>query len=486
MKIRAAWALRNESRQKPGRLGNMGLALTRHKNTGGAPGALDPPGPGPLGALPPLLAMCHDRISPVVAMLAQYGPIVMLEGLKGRVYLVNEPEAVSALLVGAHRDVMKDTGHQLFLRPVLGNGLLLSEGEAHLRQRRMMQPAFHSDRIADYVRIMVHFAKRTAGAWQDGQRIDAMHEMMALALDVVGKTLFNSEIPEDKRRIAGAIEAIMNADSLLLHPFAPVLMRLPLRRVRRFRAALKDLDVIVYRIIAAHRAHGGEGDLLDMLMAARDEETGEGMCDKALRDEVLTLFLAGHETTANTMAWAWRLIAEHPDVEQRFHEEVDTVLSGKPPAMEDFARLPYTGKIVKETLRLYPPAYFFGRETLRPFELLGHTIPTGSQVLLSPYVSHRDGRFFEEPERFDPDRFDPERDAGRPRDAYFPFGAGPRKCIGERFAMMEAVLVLATIGQDWRLATDGTPRPGIDPRITLRPKGGMPMVARRREGADRD
>jgi cytochrome P450 len=460
------------------------LNLDIQKKKGVELSASDPPGPGRLAALRPLLAMCHDRITPVVEMLDRYGSIAMLEGVKGRIYLVNEPQAVSALLVGAHRDVMKDTGHQLFLRPVLGNGLLLSEGEAHLRQRRMMQPAFHSDRIADYARTMVRFARRTVGAWENGQRIDAMHEMMSLALDVVGKTLFNSEIAEDKRGISGAIEAIMNADSLLLHPFAPLLMRLPLHRVRRFRAALKELDVIVYRIIAEHHESGGGGDLLDMLMAARDEETGEPMSDKALRDEVLTLFLAGHETTANTMAWAWRLISEHPDVEHRFHEEVDSVLSGCPPTMEDFARLPYTRMIVNETLRLYPPAYFFGRETLRPIEILGYTIPPHSQVLLSPFVSHRDPRFFAEPERFDPERFAPDRDAERPRDAYFPFGAGPRKCIGERFALMEVVLVLATIGQRWRLTAGGASRPAIDPRITLRPKDGMPMVVQTRDGAD--
>jgi len=446
----------------------------------------DPPGPGRLASLRPLLAMCHDRITPVVETLDRYGSIAMLEGLKGRVYLVNEPEAVSALLVGAHRDVMKDTGHQLFLRPVLGNGLLLSEGEAHLRQRRMMQPAFHSDSIAGYATTMVRFAARTAAGWKAGQKIDAMHEMMALALDIVGKTLFNSEIAEDKRRIAGAIEAIMNADSLLLHPFAPLLMRLPMRRVRRFRAALTELDAVVYRIIAEHHEAGGGGDLLGLLMAARDEETGKGMSTKALRDEVLTLFLAGHETTANTMAWAWQLIAEHAEVQRGFHEEVDTVLAGRPAVMEDFARLPYTQAIVKETLRLYPPAYFFGRETLRPIEILGYTIPPHSQVLLSPYVSHRDARFFEDPERFDPERFAPGRDAERPRDAYFPFGAGPRKCIGERFAMMEAVLVLATIAQCWCLTAPETSRPAIEPRITLRPKNGMPMVVQPRAKANRN
>lgn len=442
--------------------------------------SIDPPGPGRFRSLPPLFQMCHDRITPVVECFRRYGNVVVLEGLDGRVYLMNEPEAVHELLAASHRDVRKDTGHQLFLRPVLRNGLLLNEGESHLKQRRMMQPAFHAGRIAGYVETMVSFAGRTAGRWQDGQPVDAMREMMELALDIVGKTLFNSEIDEDKHGIAEAIEAIMRADSILLFPYGQQIIRWPFPRARRFWKAIRTLDEIVFRIIAEHRASGGEGDLLHMLLEARDEDDGSAMTDDELRDEVLTLFLAGHETTANTMAWAWRMLAENPEVEARFHDEIDTVLGGRAPVMEDAEQLPWTRQIVEETLRLYPPAYFFGRETLCEIEILGYRIPKGSQVLLSPFATHRDARFFPEPERFDPARFDAEQRDARPRNCYFPFGAGPRKCIGERFAMMEAMLVLATIGQQWRLCAEGTERPDIDPRITLRPKGGMPLVARRR------
>lgn len=441
---------------------------------------ITPPGPGRLRSLPPLIRMCTDRITPVVACFEHYGPIVMLEGLKGRLYLMNEPEAVHELMAASHRDVRKDTGHQLFLRPILGNGLLLAEGETHLKQRRMMQPAFHSGRIAAYAETMVAFAGRTADTWREGQSIDAMREMMELALDIVGKTLFNSEIAEDKHGIASAIEDILRADAILLAPLGHQIMRLPIPRARRFWKALAALDKIVYRIIRDHRAAGGEGDLLDMLLAARDEDDGSAMSDGELRDEVLTLFLAGHETTATTMTWAWRLLAEHPAVEARFHAEIDEVLAGRIPTMEDAERLPWTRQIVEETLRLYPPAYFFGRETLREIEILGYRIPPGSQVLLSPFVTHRDPRFFPDPERFDPERFSPGQRDTRPRNAYFPFGAGPRKCIGERFAMMEAMLVLATIGQRWRLCAENAPRPAIDPRITLRPKGGMPLMVRPR------
>lgn len=440
-----------------------------------------PPGPGRLGSIGPMLSLCHDRIHPVVNAHRDYGSIVMLRAAINRLYFVNEPDAVQELLSGCHRDVVKDTGHQLFLRPILRNGLLLNEGVSHLKQRRMMQPAFHMDRIAAYGKIMAAYASRTAEEWTAGQRIDMMHEMMSLALDIVCKCLFNSEVKNDKEAVAASIEDIMEADSLLLHPLNFMLMKLPVRRVRRFRRALKRLDAVVYRIIDEHRASGEEEDLLGMLMASRDEETGERMDVEALRDEVLTLFLAGHETTANTMAWAWRLLAEHPEVEARFHQELDEALGGRTPAMADTANLPYTRQIVEETLRLYPPAYFFGREAKRPITIQGYAIPAGAQVLLSPYVTHRDPRFFPDPDKFDPDRFTTAIREQRPRDAFFPFGAGPRKCIGERFAMMEAMLVLATIGQRWAVSTGGNPRPDIDPRITLRPRGGMPMVVQRRK-----
>jgi len=438
--------------------------------------AIHPPGPGRLRSLSPLFSMCTDRISPVVECFERYGNVVLLQGLDGPLYLFNEPEVVHELLAASHRDVRKDTGHQLFLRPILRNGLLLAEGEDHRKQRRMMQPAFHSGRIAAYGDTMATFAARMATRWREGQVIDALGEMMDLALDIVGKTLFNSEIAEDKRAIASAIDDLLRADAILLKPFGHQVMRLPIPPARRFWKALASLDAIVYRIIREHREAGGEGDLLDMLMAARDEVDGGAMSDGELRDEVLTLFLAGHETTATTMTWAWRLIAEHPEVEARFHAEIDGALGGRTPAMEDVERLPWTRQIVEETLRLYPPAYFYGREALRELELLGYAIPAGAQVLLSPYYTHRDPRFFPEPERFDPERFSPERRESRPRNAYFPFGAGPRKCIGERFALMEAVLVLATIGQRWRLGVDDTLRPEIDPKITLRPRGGMPLV----------
>lgn len=221
-----------------------------------SPNPIDPPGPGRFRSLPPLFQMCHDRITPVVESFRRYGNIVMLDGLAGRVYLVNEPDAVHELLAASHRDVRKDTGHQLFLRPVLRNGLLLNEGEPHLKQRRMMQPAFHASRIADYVQTMVGFAGRTSERWHDGQRVDAMREMMELALDIVGKTLFNSEIDADKRGIAEAIEAIMQADSILLFPHGQQIIRLPFPRARRFWKAIATLDQIVFRIIAEHREMG--------------------------------------------------------------------------------------------------------------------------------------------------------------------------------------------------------------------------------------
>lgn len=441
----------------------------------------DPPGPRLFEALPRLLALRHDRINPIVWAHEHYGSLVMFKVAFRRLYLLNEPDAIHELLVTRHRDVIKDTGHQLFLRPVLRNGLLLSEGQTHLKQRRMMQPAFHMERLAAYAEVMAENASSTAAAWHHSQPIDAIREMMELALGIVAKTLFNTDVKEDSRQVAAAIEDIMEMDSWMLHPLGFILMRLPVQKVRRFRRALNTLDRIVYRIINEHREAGRAEDLVDMLLGARDEVDGTMMSDEQIRNEVLTLFLAGHETTANTMTWAWRMLADNPEAEAKFHEEVDRVLDGRIPTLADVPQLEYTGRVIAETLRLYPPAYLFGREPVKPIRIAGYRIPKGSQVLVSPYVTHRDPRFFDEPERFDPDRFTDAGSEGRPKFAYYPFGAGPRKCIGERFAQMEAVLVLAAIGRHWRLRATDEHVPDIDPRITLRPRGGMPMVVERRQ-----
>jgi cytochrome P450 len=259
-------------------------------------------------------------------------------------------------------------------------------------------------------------------------------------------------------------------------PFSRVVERLPLPSIRRFEQGRKRLDDTIYRIIDERRAKGGDaGDLLSMLLLAQDTDADGGrMTDLQIRDEAMTIFLAGHETTANALTWTWYLLSQHPDVEARFHTELDS-LGDRLPIPEDFARLPYTRMILAESMRLYPPAWAIGRRAISDFDAAGYRIPARSMVLMSQYIMHRDPRYFPEPERFDPDRWLPEAVSSRPKFAYFPFGGGTRICIGEHFAWMEGVLALATIGQKWRLVYVGNSAPGIDPKITLRPRGGMPM-----------
>ncbi len=444
----------------------------------------EPPGPRLLRALRPLLKLRYDRISPIMEAFEQYGDTVMFRVTVKNLYLLKHPDAIQELLVSRHRDMRKDSGHQLFLKPILGNGLLVSEGDFHLRQRRMMQPAFHRKQVADYAEAMVHFGTQEAASWEDGARIDVMRAMMRVALGVVGKTLFNSDTQGDAKRVADAIEDIMPMDAWMLHPLFFILMRLPLKPVRRFYRAMADLDATVLRMIEEHRADQRperDGDIIDMLLAARDQDDGGAMTARQVRDEVLTLFLAGHETTANTLAWAWHLLGQNPEAEARMHEEVDRVLGGRAPTMEDYPQLEYTRRVFAETLRLYPAAYLFGRLAMRDTHVAGYQIPRGSELLVSPFATHRDARWWPDPERFDPDRHLPEAAKERPKYAYVPFGAGIRKCIGEHFAWMEGVFVLATVAQRWRLRPVPDHEVAIDPRITLRPKGGLPMQVAARE-----
>jgi cytochrome P450 len=330
---------------------------------------------------------------------------------------------------------------------------------------------------------MVDYAERVGARWQEGQTLDVSSEMMRLTLAVVGKTLFDADVESDADEVGEALTEVMELFDYLMLPFSELLEKLPLPPQRRFLRARARLDAIVYRIIEERRRSGGDrGDLLSMLLLAVDEEGDRtGMTNEQLRDEAMTLFLAGHETTANALTWTWHMLARNPEAERRLHEELDTVLEGgRAPSVEDFPSLRYTEMVVAETMRLYPPAWAIGRLAIEDHEVGGYHIPRGSLVLVCQYVMHRDPRFFPEPEAFDPERWTTEAKAARPQFSYFPFGGGPRRCIGEGFAWMETVLMLATLARRWRLR----PTPGSNveahPRITLRPKGGVPMVVERR------
>jgi cytochrome P450 len=414
-------------------------------------------------------------------LVRQYGDVVHFKASGEHMYLVTNPRHVREILVTNQRNFRKGRGLER-TKGLLGEGLLTSEGETHLRQRRLMQPAFHKDRIATYAAVMTEYAERASGQWSDGATLDVAEAMMRLTLNVVGKTLFNADVESQAKDVGSALGAVMGSFWIRMLPFADTIERLPLPALRRAREARVTLDQIVYRMIAERRQTPGDrGDLLSMLLLARDEEdNGRGMSDDQVRDEALTIFLAGHETTANVLSWTWYLLSQSPEVEGRLHEEVDRVLAGRVPRLEDIPSLGFVEKVVTESMRLYPPAWIIGRRAIDAFTLDAYSIPARSLVAVSPYLTQRDARYFPEPERFDPDRWSTEFKAGLPPFAYYPFGGGTRRCIGESFAWMELVLVIAAIARNWQFRLVPGHRVVPQPLVTLRLKHGLQMVAAHR------
>jgi cytochrome P450 len=446
---------------------------------------VSPPGPRSVVPFRTLLAFRRDPLGFLERVAREHDDVAHFRFGRADVYLLSDPELIREVLVTHHRNFVKSRALQRS-RMLLGDGLLTSEGDFHLRQRRMIQPSFHRDRIAAYAETMVEYARRRSEGWRNGAGIDMAREMTHLTLAIAGKTLLGVDVEEgDADEIGMALSDALLISDRLTHPLGPLLDRLPVPSTRRLLKGRDRLDGTIRRIIAERRIAPGDRDnLLSTLLQAQDEEgDGARMTDDQVRDEILTIFLAGHETTANALTWTWHLLSEHPAVAERLYTEVDEVLAGRDANAADYPRLAYTRRVLAESMRLYPPAWTIGREPREDFEAGGFHIRRGSIVLMSPWVVHRDARWYVDPDRFDPDRWTPENEAAMPRLVYFPFGAGPRKCIGEGFAWMEGVLVLATIAQRWRPRGIGGP-PVPQPLITLRMRGGLPMIAERRGGSD--
>jgi cytochrome P450 len=435
-----------------------------------------PPGPkGHLlvGVLPEFR---KDPAGFLEKMARQYGDVVYIPLGRQHIYCVSHPDAIRDVLV-THQNKFKKSRMLERARVLLGDGLLTSEGEHHRRQRRLVQPAFHRDRLAGYGAVMVERTVAARDRWQSGQSFDVLQEMMRMTLAIVAKTLFSTDVDSEADEIGVALTQVFSLFEIILMPFSEILEKLPLPAVRRFKRARKRLDETIYRLIAERRAQGGDaGDLLSMLLLAQDDEGSGGMSDEQVRDEALTLFLAGHETTADALTWTWYLLSQNPQAEAEFHAELDRVLAGRLPSFDDLPQLRYTERVFAEALRLYPPAWGIGRRALEDFQVGDFLIPARSVVLMSPYVVHRDPRWFSDPLAFRPERWLTD-DSSRPKFAYFPFGGGARVCIGERFAWMEGTLLLAAIGQRWRLRLEPGHRVETHARITLRPKHGMRMIA---------
>jgi cytochrome P450 len=440
-----------------------------------------PPGPRGNVLLGSIGDIYRDRLRFVLDVASTYGEVARYRVAHMSVYQVSSPEGVGRLLHDNHRNYSKDVATFGTLKLFLGNGLFTSDGEFWRRQRRLAQPAFHRRRVANFGTLMTDATVAMLERWRarvaPGRPLDVANEFMHLTMEVATRALFSTSVERDIDKIGSAITTLLNDVTFrFTFPFYPPL-KVPTPRNRRFLAARATLDGIVYRIIAERRQRPNEhDDLLAMLMEARDEETGEGMSDKQLRDEVVTLFLAGHETTANALTWATYLLSTHVAIERRLHAEVDEALQGRIPTASDMSNLPYTRMVVDETLRLYPPAWVTNRRAIEADTVCGFRIPADATVSISPYVTHRDPTLWENPEGFDPERFSAERSAGRPHYAYFPFGGGPRQCIGKGFALMEATLVLALLTQRYELHLVPGRRVETEALATLRPRYGMWMA----------
>lgn len=409
-----------------------------------------------------------------------YGDIVRLKLGTRTVYVLNHPDLIHEVLVANHRNFIKHSFFWRHVTAIFGSGLLTSEGDSWLRQRRLMAPAFHRERITGYGQTMVAYTERMLDTWRAGEVRNVHHDMMHLTLEIVGKVLFDADVGGDADAIGTAFDAV--TDEIAARFRRPVFIPdwIPLPGNVRYNRGVRTLNNLVYRIIREHRANGAQGgDLLSMLMQARDED-GNQMNDRQLRDEAVTLLLAGHETTALALSWTWYLLSLHPEVDAKLYAELRSVLNGRSPTPADMRALPHTERVIQESMRLFPPAYGFGREAVADCEIGGYDVPAGTTVFMSPWLMHHDARWFDEPQRFNPDRWSDGLAERLPRHAYLPFGGGPRICIGNTFAMMEAVLLLATIAQRFRLerVSDEPVKPHTT--ITLRPHGGVTLrVAQR-------
>lgn len=436
--------------------------------------------PGPKGRLigDNLREYAKDPLGFLSSCAREYGNVVKLRLMGQTFYLLSHPDLIEYVLVDNHRNFTK-TRILRRNRRLLGEGLLTSEGDFWRRQRRLAQPAFHRKRVAAYGEVMVAFAERSLEGWRDGQTIDVHEQMMRLTLETVAKCLFDADVGEEAKDVGRAMKVALE-DFSSQRRLIRIPKRIPTPHNVRFEMAARRLDRIVGTIIEERRkSKEDRGDLLSMLMFAEDD-SGERMTDKQLRDEVMTLLLAGHETTANALSWTFWLLSLNFEAGAKLAEELGRVLGGRAPTMEDLPNLSYAERVVKESMRLYPPAWVMGREAIGECELGGYRMPAGTTALVSQWVVHRDPRYHDDQERFDPDRWTAEYEEGLPRFAYFPFGGGPRQCIGASFAMTEARLILATVAQRYRMGLAAGQRVEPYASVTLRPKKGIRMTLAKR------
>ena len=470
--------------------------------------------PGPTYKMPGKLIrqFIHDPIKTLSTISQKYGDVAYFKlGPKQHVYLINNPDYIEKMLIYDHRNFKKGKRLQI-AKSLLGEGLVTSEGDFHNRQRRLIQPIFYPRQIMTYGKIMTDYAIRFRDRWKNEDTIDISQEMMELTLGIICKSVLNYDVESEAKQVGKALTTTRNYSRRLQSPIGHILDKIPiLPAPRGARKAKKELDSLVYGLISDRRHHQQESDnnhyddLLSRLLEAQDSNlagpippssggsqysSNGKMSDKQVRDEVMTIFIAGHETTANALTWTFYLLSQYPDVEKKLHDEIDSVLGtidengndvSKIPTAEDIPKLQYTEKVLRESMRLYPPVWTMGRYVENDYQVGEYTIPAGSSILMSQYVMHHDPRYYEEPEQFNPDRWTAKFKTDLPRFSYFPFGGGIRGCIGEPFAWIEGTLIIATIVQKWTMRLVPDQRIKLDPAITLRPKYGMKMKLIRRK-----
>jgi cytochrome P450 len=431
-----------------------------------------PPGPRSYFPGQTALAFRRDVLGYLTQLHHEYGDAVSFPAGGRQFFVFYDPDLIRDVLITHESKFIKGPALRRAKR-VLGEGLLTSEHDFHMRQRRLAQPALHPQRVATYAAAMVEHAEQLSSNWHDGQIVDMHQQMMQLTLSIVCKTLFDADVQSEIEQIGRDMDRTVRMFTRAMTPMGRVIDMLPLPSNFRFQRARKRLWTTVMGFVEQRRANGDDrGDLLSMLLRATDSAHG-AMSDLQLRDELITLFTAGHETTANTLAFTWYLLSQNPAASEKLQQEWATVLGDQPPTAALAAQLPYTRAVISETMRLYPPAWAIGREAIEPCRIGDWDMPKKSVVLVSQWVTHRDGRFWIAPETFDPDRW--MRESDRPRFAYFPFGGGARSCIGEAFAWMEAILLTATIGRHWKMVLLDKPPIPLQATITLRPLRGIHM-----------
>jgi cytochrome P450 len=411
-------------------------------------------------------------------MAEEYGDVVHWQVPGSHAYQLNHPEDVAHVLVHNNENYVKGEQFQRLLGPLLGNGILNSEGEEWRRNRRLVQPSFHPDRIEVYAGMMTELTADALDGWRDGETRAVHRDMMELTLRIVSRALFGVDIDRHVEDIETAVEGFLTATTSLPNFMLPPEVPLPSRR--RMADARETLDAVVDDIIREKRGEPGE-DVVSMLLEARDE-SGEALSDEQIRDEAITLLTAGHETTAVSLTYTVYLLSQHPEIEERLVAELDSVLDGREPTMADLPDLEYTERVVKESMRLFPPVPGITREARAADEIRGYTVPAGSRVFMNQWVVHRDPRWYDDPLAFEPERWTDGFERSLPSLAYFPFSAGPRRCIGDRFAMLEARLILAMVYQEYHLELDSTRNLEVVPTITSRPKEEVRMRVHERDG----